>query len=120
VAPQEEGEIQIGSERALLYYWKNFSETKKVVQNGWFSTGDIGCFDLDDLLYVVDRKKDMIIRGGFNVYPAEMERVLLQDHRVQEALVVGMAHDRLGEVPKAFVVRKEGEKVSEGELLDMT
>ena len=104
--PGESGEIQIGAERALRGYWNNPEETSAAIRAGWFSTGDIGRFDDQGRLSIVDRKKDMIIRGGFNVYPAEIERVLLQDPRVAEAAVIGIPHERLGEIPRAFVVLK--------------
>ena len=116
----EVGEIRIGAERALVRYWNAPSETKESLRQGWFATGDMGRFDEEGHLYIVDRKKDMIIRGGFNVYPAEIERVLAQDPRVQEVAVIGIPHERLGEVPKAFVVLKEGATATEEELLELS
>jgi long-chain acyl-CoA synthetase len=100
----ETGEIQIGAEDTLKYYWKNPQATHDAIRNGWFSTGDIGRFDNDGNLHIVDRSKDMIIRGGLNIYPAEIERVLIQAAEIREAVVVGVPHKRLGEVPKAYVV----------------
>jgi len=78
----------------------------------------MGLFDEEGHLYIVDRRKDMIIRGGFNVFPAEIERVLLEDQRVEEVAVIGVPHDRLGEVPKAFVVLKQGAEATEQELVE--
>jgi long-chain acyl-CoA synthetase len=114
------GEIQIGAESALKRYWNLPEETRTALRDGWFSTGDMGRFDEEDHLYIVDRKKDMIIRGGFNVFPAEIERVLAEDERVQEVAVIGIPHKRLGEVPKAFVVLKEGAEATEKELLELS
>ena len=116
----EVGEIQIGEERALQGYWRSPTETAEALRDGWFATGDMGLFDEEGHLYIVDRKKDMIIRGGFNVFPAEIERVLLEDPRVEEVAVIGIPHDRLGEVPKAFVVLKQGADATEQELVDLS
>jgi acyl-CoA synthetase (AMP-forming)/AMP-acid ligase II len=116
----EVGEIQIGAERALRSYWNAPAETEQALQEGWFATGDMGRLDEEGHLHIVDRKKDMIIRGGFNVFPAEIERVLLADERVGEVAVIGIPHPRLGEVPKAFVVLKEGAQVEEQELVALS
>ncbi len=121
----ERGEICLGPGRPspsgivyrpMMGYWGNPEATAAAVRDGWFHTGDIGYFDPDGYLYVVDRIKDMIIRGGNNVYPAEIERVLLGDPRVSEAYVVGIPHERLGEVPRAYVVLEPGAEVSAPEL----
>ncbi|MBT4364569.1 MAG: AMP-binding protein [Desulfobacterales bacterium] len=116
----EEGEIQIGSERSLKFYWNKPAETKEALEGGWFRTGDVGRFDNEGHLHIVDRKKDMIIRGGFNVYPVELERVLLQDPRIQEAVVIGIPHERLGEVPRAYVVPEKGAVISEDDVLEIS
>jgi long-chain acyl-CoA synthetase len=116
----EVGEIQIGAERALQAYWDSPAETAEALRDGWFATGDMGLFDEEGHLYIVDRRKDMIIRGGFNVFPAEIERVLLEDQRVEEVAVIGVPHDRLGEVPKAFVVLKQGAEATEQELVELS
>jgi long-chain acyl-CoA synthetase len=116
----EVGEIQIGAERALRSYWNAPDETEQAIRNGWFSTGDMGRLDEEGHLHIVDRKKDMIIRGGFNVFPAEIERVLLEDERVAEVAVIGIPHPRLGEVPKAFVVLEEGTQAEAGELVALS
>jgi acyl-CoA synthetase (AMP-forming)/AMP-acid ligase II len=117
---EEVGEIQIGAERSLLSYWNAPAETAQALREGWFGTGDMGRLDEEGHLHIVDRKKDMIIRGGFNVFPAEIERVLLTDERVEEAAVIGIPHPRLGEVPKAFVALKQGARVEEQELIELT
>ncbi len=117
-APGEPGEIEVGAERALRAYWGNPEETAEAVRDGWFATGDVGRFDESGNLHIVDRKKDMIIRGGFNVYPAELERVLLSNPRVAEAAVIGVPHERLGEIPKAFVVLREPGTATSEEILE--
>lgn len=116
----EVGEIRIGAERALRSYWNAPTETAEALEDGWFATGDMGRLDEEGHLHIVDRKKDMIIRGGFNVFPAEIERVLLSDERVDEVAVIGIPHARLGEVPKAYVVVKSGAVVTEQELIGLT
>lgn len=116
----EVGEIRIGAERALRSYWNDPAETTQALREGWFGTGDMGRLDEEGHLHIVDRKKDMIIRGGFNVFPAEIERVLLADERVEEAAVIGILHPRLGEVPKAFVALKKGVQVEAQELVALT
>ena len=80
------------------------------MRGGWFRTGDIGQFDADGYLAIVDRKKDMILRGGFNVYPREIEEVLMTHPAVALAAVVGVPDERLGEEVKAFVVLRPGRR----------
>jgi long-chain acyl-CoA synthetase len=84
-------------------YWRAPDATAEAVQNGWLHTGDIGYLDADGYLYIVDRKKDLIIRGGFNVYPRDVEDVLVQHPAVQMAAVVGRPSERHGEEVVAFV-----------------
>lgn len=114
----ESGEIQVGAERALRVYWGKPGETADALREGWFATGDVGRFDELEHLHIVDRKKDMIIRGGFNVYPAELERVLLSDPRIAEAAVVGIPHKRLGEIPIAFVALRHPGTATSEDILD--
>jgi long-chain acyl-CoA synthetase len=113
----EEGEIHLYAQNALKCYWNNPDATRNSIRDGWFATGDIGKFDEEGRLHVVDRAKDMIIRGGFNIYPAELERVLLQDPRITEAVVIGEPHERLGEVPKAYVVVADDVHITEAEII---
>jgi long-chain acyl-CoA synthetase len=87
------------------------------MRGGWFRTGDIGQFDADGYLAIVDRKKDMILRGGFNVYPREIEDVLMTHPAVSMAAVIGVPDERLGEEVKAFVVLKPGAAASADELM---
>ena len=88
------------------------------MRNGWFHTGDIGILDEEGYLAVVDRKKDMILRGGFNVYPRELEEVIMTHPAVSLVAVVGIPDERLGEEVKAFIVRKPGATATEEELLE--
>ncbi|MBT4365709.1 MAG: acyl--CoA ligase [Desulfobacteraceae bacterium] len=116
----EDGEIHIGAERTFKSYWNKPAETKEALEGGWFRTGDIGRFDDELHLHIVDRKKDMIIRGGFNIFPVELERVLLEDPRIQEASIIGIPHERLGEVPKAYIVAEEGETITKEDVLEIS
>ncbi|MCZ7527173.1 MAG: AMP-binding protein [Acidimicrobiia bacterium] len=122
------GEVRIGPDpgsvgeltyRPMRGYWRNAEATAAALRDGFFHTGDVGVVDDDGYLHIVDRKKDMIIRGGNNVFPAEIERVLLSHPAVDEAYVVGIPDERLGEVPKAFVVLVPGQQVPAGELLEL-
>jgi long-chain acyl-CoA synthetase len=86
------------------------------MRDGWFATGDMATVDEDGYFFIVDRKKDMIIRGGYNVYPREIEEVLYEHPAVREVAVLGVPHEELGEEVAAVVAIKEGESVSEDEL----
>jgi long-chain acyl-CoA synthetase len=98
-------------------YWKNPEATKKAIsEDGWFSTGDMARKDEDDFYFIVDRKKDLIIRGGYNVYPREIEEVLYEHPAVSEAAVIGVKHEELGEEIAAVVALKEGQSVTAEEL----
>jgi long-chain acyl-CoA synthetase len=111
------GEIVVKGPQVMKGYLKNEEATRQTIKNGWLYSGDLGCFDQDGLLYIVDRKKDMINRGGENVYPVEVEEVLYQIEEILEAAVVGVPHEVYGEIPKAFIVLKEGRSLSEDEIL---
>lgn len=111
------GEIVTKGPQVMKGYLKNEEATRRTIQNGWLYTGDLGRFDEDGLLYIVDRKKDMIIRAGENVYPVEVEEVLYQIPELLEAAVVGIPHTIYGEVPKAFIVLKEGRTLTEEEII---
>lgn len=110
------GELQIKGPQVMKGYWNRPEETEKVLKDGWLSTGDIATMDDDGYFYIMDRKKDMIIAGGFNIYPREVEEVLFEHPAVQEAAVVGVPDPYRGETVKAFVVLKPGESVTEQEL----
>lgn len=118
VAPGEVGEIYVRTPSAMVGYFNNPEETAKTIRQGWIATGDLGKFDPDQILYVVDRKKDIIIRGGFNIYPSEIEQVIFQHPAVLEAAVIGVPHPILGQDLQAFVVCKPNHTVLAGELLE--
>lgn len=113
----EVGEVVIRGHNVMKGYYKKPEETEKAFRGtSWFHTGDLGKMDEDGYLYIVDRLKDMIIRGGFNVYPREIEEVLLTHPAVSLAAVVGVPHDRHGEEIKAHVVLKEGQNATPEEI----
>lgn len=111
------GEIVVKGPQVMKGYLKNEIETKNTLKDGWMYSGDLGRFDEEGFLYIVDRKKDMMIRGGENVYPVEVEEVLYQMDEILEAAVVGLPHEVYGEVPKAYVVLKEGRTLTEEEII---
>jgi long-chain acyl-CoA synthetase len=117
VATGERGEIVIRGPNVMKGYYNRPEATAEAMRNGWFHTGDVGTIDDDGYLTVVDRTKDMIIRGGFNVYPRELEEVLVTHPAISMAAVIGVPDERLGEEVKAIVVRRTGAELSEGDLL---
>ncbi len=116
VAPNESGELLLKGPMVTPGYWQNESATTKAIKDGWFYTGDRVRQDEDGYFYVVDRIKNMFISGGENVYPAEVERVLIQHEAISEVVVVGVPHEKWGEVGKAFVVLKEGQTIDLDEI----
>lgn len=113
----EPGEIVAQSEFNMKGYWKNEKATAEVLKNGWLHTGDIGTMDEEGNLYIVDRKKDMIIMSGENIYPAEIENVLASHPCVGEVAVIGVPDARRGEIPCAVIVKKPGTEVTENEII---
>ncbi len=113
----EPGEVVIGGPTVMRGYWNRPAESAAALRGGVLHTGDIGFFDPDHYLVLVDRLKDMIIRGGENIYPKEIENVLYSHPAVLEAAVVGKPDSRLGEVVVAYVALKDGASISEAELL---
>ncbi|WP_372442202.1 AMP-binding protein [Metabacillus bambusae] len=103
----ELGEIIIRGPQVMKGYWNNKEETEAILKNGWLLTGDIGYMDDEGFFYVVDRKKDMIIAGGYNIYPREIEEVLYEHEKVQEVVVAGIPDPYRGETVKAYIVLKE-------------
>ncbi|WP_407303131.1 AMP-binding protein [Acinetobacter sp.] len=103
----EQGEISIRGPQVMKGYWNRPDETEKVMSNGFFRTGDIGVMDSRGYIKIVDRKKDMILVSGFNVYPSEIEDVISKHPKVLEVAVVGVSDEKSGEVPKLFVVKKD-------------
>lgn len=114
--PGEKGEVCIRGPQVMLGYWNRPDETAKVFIDGALRTGDVGYIDADGYIFLVDRIKDVIISGGYNVYPRIVEEALYQHHAVAEAAVIGVPDARRGQVPKAFVKLREGEELSEAEL----
>ncbi len=112
----EVGEIVIRGHNVMKGYWGRPDETAAAIRDGWFHTGDLGRRDAEGFYYVVDRLKELIIRGGFNVYPREIEEVLYEHPDVLEAAVVGVPHPTLGEEVAAVVVLKPGATVAEPEV----
>ena len=112
------GEIVLRGENILKGYYKNPDATAIAFRNGWFHTGDVGYRDPDGFYYIVDRKSDMIIRGGENIYPREIDEVLYQHPSVAAAAAVGVADQLYGEEVTAFIVLKEGATASEEELIE--
>ena len=112
------GEIVIRGPNVMKGYYNRPEATEEAMRHGWFHTGDIGTIDADGYVSIVDRKKDMIIRGGFNVYPREIEEVMLTHPAISLVAVIGVPDDRLGEEVKAVVVLKTGATLSEAELID--
>jgi fatty-acyl-CoA synthase len=112
VAPGEVGEFFFGGPGLMLRYWRDPTETAACLKDGWFRTGDLGICDADGYCMILSRRKETIISGGENIYPAEIENVLASCPGVVEAAVVARADERWGEVPVAFVVKAQGSDVS--------
>jgi len=112
----EIGEIAIKGPQVMKGYWNRPEDTAQTLRDGWLLTGDLGYMDEDGYFYVVDRKKDMIIAGGYNIYPREIEEVLYEHPDVQEVVAAGIPDPYRGETVKAYVVLKEGTKITEEEL----
>jgi long-chain acyl-CoA synthetase len=110
------GEIVIRGHNVMRGYWGRADATAEVMRDGWFATGDMATMDEDGYFFIVDRKKDMIIRGGYNVYPREIEEVLYEHPAVSEVAVVGVPDDALGEEVAAAVVLKSGAEASADDL----
>ena len=113
----EIGEIVIRGPQVMKGYLKDPEATNAVIKKGWLYSGDLGKFDEEQLLFIVDRKKDMIIRGGENVYPIEIEEILYEIPEVLEAAVVGVSHHIYGEIPIAIVVIKYGKSITEEDII---
>lgn len=111
------GEILVKGHNVMNGYYNRFEETEKVLENGWFRTGDIGCLDRDGYLFITDRIKDVIHRAGFTIYPREVEEILLKHPLVSLAAVIGIPHEKMGEEVKAIVVLEEGAQLSPAALV---
>ncbi|MBW1954897.1 MAG: long-chain fatty acid--CoA ligase [Deltaproteobacteria bacterium] len=113
----ESGELLVKGPQIMKGYWNKSDETKAVLTEGWLHTGDIAKMDEEGYFYIVDRKKDMVISGGYNVYPREIDEVFYDHPKVLEACAVGVPHPTRGETVKVFVVLKEGETATVEELM---
>lgn len=116
MAPGEIGEIVVKGPQVMKGYWNKPEDTEETFRDGWFLTGDLGYMDEKGYFYVVDRKKDMIIAGGFNIYPREIEEVLYEHEAVLECIAAGIPDAYRGETVKVYIVLKEGATVTEEEL----
>ncbi|MEM3112712.1 MAG: long-chain-fatty-acid--CoA ligase [Candidatus Anstonellales archaeon] len=114
----EVGELVCRGPNVMKGYYKDREATQEVLKGGWLHTGDLARMDEEGFLYIVDRKKDMIISGGENIYPREIEEVLYRHPKIQEAAVIGIPDPLWGESVKAFVVLKKGEKMKEEEVIE--
>ncbi|KOP72616.1 long-chain fatty acid--CoA ligase [Lysinibacillus sp. FJAT-14745] len=112
----EVGEIAVKGPQVMKGYWNRPEDTAAAFVDGWFLTGDLGYMDEEGYFYVVDRKKDIIIAGGFNIYPREVEEVLYEREEIQECVVAGIPDPYRGETVKAYIVLKEGYSITEDEL----
>ena len=117
VLPGEPGEIIMKGPLIMKGYWNNLEETARQLRDGWLYTGDIAVKDEDGYIFVVDRKKDMVIAGGYNIYPREIDEVLYTHPKVADAVAVGIKDQYRGETIKAYVVLKPGENASEQEII---
>ena len=117
VAPGDLGEVICRGAHIMKGYWNRPEATAETIRDGWLYTGDLATIDADGFIYIADRKKDMIISGGENVYPAEIENVILSHPNVREVAVIGQASAKWGESPLAIVVKKD-ESLSERDVLD--
>lgn len=114
----EQGEILISGPGIMKGYWNNKEETAKAIKGGWLYTGDVGYKDADGYYYITDRKKDLIIKGGENIAPREVEEVVMAHPKVAEVAVIGIPDKVYGENIKAFVVKQPGQSLSENELIE--
>jgi len=112
------GELIVKGPQVMKGYKNRPDETEKTLRNGWLYTGDIATMDEDGYFYIVDRKKDMIISGGFNVYPRDIDEVIYEHPKVQEACSIGIPHSTRGEAVKVFIVLKDDETATENEIID--
>jgi long-chain acyl-CoA synthetase len=116
--PGEIGELLIKGPQVMKGYWNRPDETKEVLEDGWLKTGDIAVMDEEGFFSIVDRKKDMIIAGGYNIYPRDVEEVLFQHPAVQEAVVIGVPDKYRGETVKAYIVLKENMSATQEDIIN--
>jgi fatty-acyl-CoA synthase len=118
IQPGEVGEIIVGGPIIMDGYWNNPRLTEETIRKGWLYTGDLGTIDDEGFVYIKDRKKDMFISGGMNVYPAEIEKIYLEHPKVGDVAVIGVSDPKWGEVGKAFIVLKEGQAMTQAEAIE--
>lgn len=118
VGPNELGEVLIAGNNLMKGYWNNPGATAETIKDGWLYSGDMARMDEDGFLYIMDRKKDMIISGGENIYPAEIEDLLMSHPKIADVGVIGTPDEKWGESVKAIVVLRQGESLSQEELID--
>lgn len=116
LGPNQKGEICVRGPQSMLGYFKNPKATEEMVVDGWIRTGDLGHYDEEGFFYITDRLKELIKVKGFQVPPAELEELLRSHPHVQDAAVVGTSHESYGEVPRGFIVKRQGVDVSEKEI----
>ena len=112
----ESGELIVKGHQVMLGYLNNKKETDETIRNGWLYTGDIGLVDTEGYIHIIDRKKDLIIAGGYNVYPREVEEILLMNEKIEDAAVIGVPDIHRGENVKAFIVLKKHQTMTEDEI----
>ncbi|UIJ39369.1 long-chain fatty acid--CoA ligase [Desulfobaculum bizertense] len=117
LAPGKAGELVLRGPQVMRGYWKRPDETANAVRNGWLYTGDIATMDEEGYFYIVDRKKDLIITSGYNVYPREIDEVLYEHPKIKDAVAVGIPHPARGEIIKVYVVLHSGEKMSGSDVI---
>ncbi len=116
--PGEVGELICRGPNVMRGYHRNLQATGEALKNGWLYTGDLASIDDDGFIYIVDRKKEMIVSGGENIYPREIEEVIMRHPSVADVAVIGIPHPTWGETVKAFVVARQGRKINEKEVID--
>src|SRR5260221_13560087 len=117
VAPRTRGEILLRGPNIMREYWRNPEASAAALVGGWFHTGDIGHQDEDGYFFIDERKNDLIISGGENIYPAELEAILAAESRIAEAAVVARPDARWGEVPVAYVVKRQGAAIEAAQIM---
>src|SRR5205085_2272277 len=118
LGPGEIGELAVRGPQVMQGYWNRPDDSAQVLRNGWLFTGDVACQAPDGFFTIVDRKKDMIITGGMNVYPRDVEEPLYEHPKVREAVAVGIPDERWGEAVKVYIVLRDGQTATEQQILD--
>ena len=117
MAVGEVGELIVSGPQVMAGYWKRDRETREALREGWLYTGDLATMDSEGYVFIVDRKKDMVISSGYNVYPREIEEVLYEHPKVLDVAAIGVPHPKRGEVLKVYVVVKPGARLNSEEIL---